>query len=295
MALRHSAFYSPFLMLMAGGFLRAEGLEPHYSLPTVKQNIAECIYDGRCHVAQSAVATHFAGLERGESSAIKHFAQINACDGFFIVARQATNHFNWRQLEGRRILADHFFQPLAMLKYGLHRQGVNFSRLDVIDAGEVPAMIDAFRHGVGDYIHLQGPAPQQLEQDGVGAVVAAVADAVGPVAFSSLCAHENWLDTEMALAFMRAYQKSLDYVITAPAEEIAARSMEAEFFPNISLEVLQHTIMAYQQLGCWRRSPLITQADYASLVEVFIFNGAISRRYAYNEVIALPPGYSGAV
>ena len=38
----------------------------------------------------------------------------------------------------------------------------------------------AFRKGEGDYIHQQGPAPQQLEHDKVGHVVASVGEAIGP-------------------------------------------------------------------------------------------------------------------
>ena len=52
-------------------------------------------------------------------------------------------------------------------------------------------MVAAFRSGAGDYVHLQGPAPQQLEADGVGHVVASVGEAIGPVAFSSLCARRR--------------------------------------------------------------------------------------------------------
>ena len=40
-------------------------------------------------------------------------------------------------------------------------------------------MIAAFKSGEGEYIHLQGPAPQQLEHDGHGHIVAALGDAIG--------------------------------------------------------------------------------------------------------------------
>ena len=54
-------------------------------------------------------------------------------------------------------------------------------------------MIEAFKRGEGDYIHLQGPAPQQLEHDGHGHIVTALGDAIGPCAFSSLAATRDWL------------------------------------------------------------------------------------------------------
>lgn len=289
MALRHSVFYSPLLMTMAGGFLRDEGLEPEYVLATPNNTVVDNINNGSCHVAQSAVATSFAELERGAEVSIVHFAQINARDGFFIAAREPDPDFSWNRLCGKKVLVDHFFQPLAMLKYGLQQQGVDFASLDVIDAGDVAAIEMAFCNGDADYVHLQGPAPQQLEQDGVGFVVAAVGDAVGPVAFSSLCASRQWLATEMAQAFMSAYQKSLNYVISAPAEEIAAYEFEANFFPGVDRQVLIQTVKTYQQLGCWQTDPVISKQSYDNLLEVFLMSGAITQRHAYDKAIVMPP------
>ena len=290
MALRHSVFYSPLLLTIAGGFLRDEGLEPNYEVATPDNTVVDNINRGTCHVAQSAVATSFTELEHGNEVSIVHFAKINARDGFFIAARESDPDFNWQKLRGRKVLVDHFFQPLAMLKYGLHRHGCTFDDFEVIDAGDVNAIDRAFREGVGDYVHQQGPAPQQLEQDGVGYVVAAVGDAVGPVAFSSLCASRQWLDTDMAQAFMRAYRRSQAYVINAPAEEIAAREFEANYFPGIDQKVLIQTVKAYQQLGCWENDAVISKTSYENLLDVFLASGVISHRHAYEKAIVMPPG-----
>ena len=289
MALRHSAFYSPLLMTVAGGFLKNEGLEASYTLATPEHPIPDAIENGECHVAQSAVATGFAGLERGNRTAIVHFAQINERDGFFIAARNQEPEFSWASLKGKTILVDHFFQPLAMLKYALHKQGIDFSSLEVIDAGDVNAIDRAFRQGKADYVHQQGPAPQQLEKDGVGHLVAAVGDVVGPVAFSSLCSSPSWLQTEAAKAFMRAYRQGLAFSINAPAEEIAAYEAEAGFFPGIDRDVLCATITKYQKLGCWQPNPEISQQSYENLLDVFEFNRLISKRHRYEELIVSPP------
>lgn len=292
MALRHSVFYSPLLMCMAGGFLRDEGLESDYQVATPQRTVPDSIRDGSCHVAQSAVATSFAELEEGITPDIVHFAKINERDGFFIAGREPDANFDWHKLEGKQVLVDHFFQPLAMLKYGLHRQGVDFERIEVIDAGDVNAIDRAFRDGVADYVHQQGPAPQQLEAEGIGHMVGRVGDAVGPVAFSSLCASRDWCGSDMARAFMRAYQKALAYVVSAPAAEIAAREYEAGFFPGIDREVLTQTVADYQALGCWTVEPTISEAAYENLLSVFLHSGAISRRYAYDQAIVSPPGWS---
>lgn len=290
MAFRHSAFYSPLLMTMAGGYLRELGLEYSYEVATPQRTIPDSLRDGSCHVAQFAVAVGFGELERGEHrDDLVHFAQINERDGFFLAGRKPEPDFKWAQLRDKTVLVDHLFQPKAMLRYALAQHGVDLSELQVIDAGDVQAMDRAFRSGEGDYVHQQGPAPQQLENDGVGHVVAAVGDVIGPVAFSSLYAGRDWLITEMARAFMAAYRRARDFSRTAPAAEIAARTAEAGFFPGIDRNVLVRTIAAYQKLGCWDGDAAISRAAYEKLLDVFEFNALITRRHAYAKLIVDPP------
>ena len=287
MAMRHSAFYSPLLMTISGGFLQDEGLEPHYEVATPDNPVPEGIRSGKVHLSQSAVATSFETLEKGGTCDIVHFAQINERDGFFIAGRKPEPDFHWENLLGKEVLVDHLFQPIAMFRYALHKQGVDENQIRIIDAGNVEAMDRAFRQGQGDYVHQQGPAPQQLEKDGIAHVVASVGDAVGPVAFSSLCASREWLQTDMALAFMRAYRAARQYVIEAPAREIAIK--EADFFPGIDQDVLSNTIATYQKLGCWSPDPTISQKAYNNLLEVFLYSGLLSQRYPYDACVISPP------
>ena len=287
MAMRHSAFYSPLLMTISGGFLQDEDLEPHYEVATPKKPVNDAIRSGHVHLSQSAVATSFATLEKGETCDIVHFAQINERDGFFIAGRNPESDFHWENLRGKDVLVDHLFQPIAMFRYAMHKQGVDENQINIIDVGNVEAIDRAFRQGQGDYVHQQGPAPQQLEKDGIAYVLASVGDAIGPVAFSSLCATREWLQSDMAQAFMRAYRAARQYVIEAPAREIAHK--EADFFPGIDQDVLSNTIAAYQKLGCWSPDPTISQNAYNNLLDVFLYNGLISQRYPYDTCVISPP------
>ncbi len=54
------------------------------------------------------------------------------------------------------------FQLLVMLRYAAHCNGVDWSRIRVVDAGGPEEMSAAFRSGIGDYVHLQAPASHQL-------------------------------------------------------------------------------------------------------------------------------------
>lgn len=286
-ALRHSAFYSPLLYTIGSGLLQAQGLEPHYAPATPENPVPEGIRSGRVHLAQSAVAASFAELEQGIEPDIVHFAQINERDGFFLAARGAEPGFQWQDLVGRQVLVDHFFQPLAMFKYACHLKGVDYEAIDVVDAGDVAAIDQAFRAGRGDYVHQQGPAPQQMQQDGVGHVVASVGEVIGQVAFSSLCASREWLQTDMALAFMAAYTEGRQQVIQRPADEVAA--VVQPFLPDIQPQVLSATIAAYQAMGTWSPQVAIPHAAYETLLDVFLYSGVISRRHPYEAAVVVPP------
>ena len=283
---RFSAFYSPLIATLAGGFLKEEGFEPKYSIAPAGKSAIAGLLDGTVQVAQSAPSQGFAPLEKGQLPPAVHFAQINEKDGFFIAARKADRNFAWDKLKSGKILVDHGGQPLAMFKYACFKKGLDYKSLSVVDTG-IETMDQAFRDGSGDYIHQQGPAPQQLEHDGVGHVVAALGDAIGPLAFSSLAATRAWLATDEAKRFTHAYRKARAWLIATAAAKVA--EVEAQFFPSIDRDVLTQTIAAYQKLGCWTPHVEITRPAFEVTLDVFQHAGLITKRHRYEDVIAQPP------
>jgi NitT/TauT family transport system substrate-binding protein len=284
---RFSAFYSPLIATMAAGFLKEEGLEPKHSVSAPGKSAIAGLIDGSVHVAQSAVSQSFTPLEQGKEPPALHFAQINEKDGFFLTARSADPAFSWDKLKDRKVIVDHGGQPMAMFKYACFKRGLDFAAIDAVDAGSTDKMIAAFRAGQGDFIHLQGPAPQQLEHDKVGHVVASVGDAIGPCAFSSLAATRGWLASDVAKTFMRAYRKARAWLIATPAAEVARA--EAPFFPGIDPAVLAATIAAYQKLGNWSPHVEITRPSFEATLDIFQHAGLITRRHKYEDAVALPP------
>lgn len=286
---RFSAFYSPLIATIAGGFLKGEGLEPRHSIAPAGKSAIEGVVAGTVHVCQSAPSQGFGPLEKGQAPPAVHFAQINEMDGFFLTGRAPDPAFSWDKLKGRRVLVDHGGQPLAMFKYACHKRGLDFGSIQAVN---VPSdqMDAAFRKGEGDYIHQQGPAPQQLEHDRVGHVVASVGQAIGPVAFSSLAATRPWLQTDMARRFMRAYRKARTWLLATPAAKVA--EAEAAFFPEIDRAVLTSTIGYYQKLGCWTPHVEITRPAFEVALDVFHHSKLITKRHRYEDIVAAPPDAS---
>ncbi|MEE8352051.1 MAG: hypothetical protein V3R37_07685, partial [Rhodospirillales bacterium] len=62
-----SAFYSPLISTMSGGFLEEEGLEPDWSISPPGKSAIEALLDGSVQVAQSALSQGFTTLGKGET------------------------------------------------------------------------------------------------------------------------------------------------------------------------------------------------------------------------------------
>ena len=287
MVSRHSAFYSPLIGAIAGGFLAEEGLDAAYAVLKPGQRSRHLLASGEVEVMQSAVGSNWGPMEKGETDLPVHFAQINTRDGFFLSSREPKPDFTWKDLEGAELIADHGGQPMLMLRYAAKQQGVDWDRVKLLDEGGVDAMDAAFRAGRGAYIHQQAPAPHQLAHEGRAHVAASVGEAMPPVAFSSLAATRAFLETEKARAFTRAYVKSREWVRSAPPDEVAAK--EQSFFPKTAPEALTAAIARYQQLGCWEGGLGIPRELYEQALEVFLSGGAIRSRPAYDAVVSPPP------
>jgi len=282
-----SAFYSPLISTISGGFLEREGLEPEWSISPPGISAIAAIENGSAHVVQSALSQGFSSLAKGMTPIAVHFAQINEMDGFFLTAREADANFKWDKLQGADVVLFGGGQPLAMFKYACHKAGIDFNKINVINPGGAADMDAAFRQGQGHYIQQQGPFPQQLEADGVGHIVAQVGNQIGPCGFSSVAARGEWLETDMAKAFMRAYGKTRVYMNETPAAVIA--KAEKPYFPDIDESVLADCIGTYQQLGCWTPHVEITQSAFEAILDIFEYNGLLKERYRYEQICVRPP------
>ncbi len=282
-----SAFYSPLISTFAGGFLQEEGLEPEWSISPPGVSAIAAVEDGSAHVVQSALSQGFSDLANGETPKAVHFAQVNEMDGFFVTGRAPDPDFSWDKLEGAEVVTFGGGQPRAMFRYACHKAGVDFSTLKLIQPGGPAAIDTAFREGKGDYVHQQGPFPQQLEADGVGHVLGQTGPLIGPCGFSSLAATREWLETDIAKAFIRAYAKTRQYMNDTPAAEIARA--EKPYFPDIDEDVLASCIATYQALGTWTLHVEITKPAFEVILDVFEHAGSLKERYVYEQVCTAPP------
>jgi ABC-type nitrate/sulfonate/bicarbonate transport system substrate-binding protein len=276
MASRHSAFYSPLIATLARGFPAS------YSVLQPGQRSQDLIRDGVVEVMQSAVSSNWGPMDRGESPLPVHFALINRRDGFFLAGREFDKPFAWKDLEGASLLADHGGQPLAMVRYAAHVNDVDWNKISVLDRGTPEEMIKAFSRGEGDFIHLQAPGPQILEEEDIGWTRVSVGASMPEVAFSTLCCSREFVQKPAFSEFLDAYRQSREWVRTAEPREVA--SVEHSYFPGVSEDALAEAVSRYQRLGTWSGAHVITDDLYEQALNVFEFASGLRVRHPRSAV-----------
>ncbi|NKB77154.1 MAG: hypothetical protein GKR96_08945 [Gammaproteobacteria bacterium] len=286
-----SAFYSPLIVAMAGGFLKQEGLDYNWTVSPPGKSAIEAIVNGTADVIQSAASQGFHPPKQAHHDPkqdIRHFAQINEMDGFFIAGRQPDPDFHWKKLEGAEVVMFKSGQPNAMFRYACHQAGIDYDKIIPITPGGPLAIDEAFRNGEGQYVQQQGPFPQQLEAESKASILSISGPLIGTCAFSSLAASTGWLKTDVAIAFCRAYRKARQFISEAPAKEIAI--LQKPFFPETESIALENCIRSYQALGCWTPHIEITEQALDVTQDIYMYTGSLSSRIPYKQICALPPG-----
>src|ERR1700733_13616778 len=97
-----SAFYSPLISVMSGGFLKAEGLEADWTVSPPGVSAVKALEEGRAEVFHSAPRQPYTPLPKGQPPTATHFAQINEMDGFFITGRAPDAALIGRGSKGQR-------------------------------------------------------------------------------------------------------------------------------------------------------------------------------------------------
>src|SRR3546814_11270562 len=120
---------------MSGGFLKAEGLDPEWSVAPPGASAIDALLDGSAQVVQSALSHSFAPLNEGRTPPAAHFAQVNEMDGFFLHGRAPDPDFTWTKLEGDEVVLFKGGQPREMFRYACPKAGIDCDRNRAITPG----------------------------------------------------------------------------------------------------------------------------------------------------------------
>jgi NitT/TauT family transport system substrate-binding protein len=279
-------FYTPIYVAVAGGFLYREGLDVLFSTLPAGRSSIETLKSGMADIIQTGLSRSFMDLDAGHEDAPLHVAEINQRDGFFLVSRRPTDGWSWRDLEGSTLIPIGFTPvPWMSLRFAMKSQGIDPGKVRLVQGLSAREALERFRMGRADYVHMPNPQAEQLIEDGVGYLAAALGPNLGYICYSSFAVTLRLLETrpQVVQRFVKGFYEAQKWL--AASESAAVASMVAPFYPGTSEEVIQRSVQRYKEQETWPQAPLIRKEGYAAIRDVLIDGGLVKGRYPYERLV----------
>lgn len=172
------------------------------------------------------------------------------------------------------------------LEWTLKKHGINPETDLTIDTSiAFAAMGGAFIGGTGDFVALFEPNATQIEQQGLGYVVAYLGELGGDVPYTAYNARKSYIEEnqEIIEGFSNAINKALKYVDEHDAEDIANHIVD--YFPDTSLNDLVTIIDRYKKGEAWRENITINEEEWKHIQEIIIEAKELDSYVPYQDLI----------
>lgn len=172
------------------------------------------------------------------------------------------------------------------LEWALSQNGINPKEDVTIDTSiEFAAMSGAFIGGTGDFVTLFEPNALQLEQQGLGYVVASIGELGGTVPYTAYNTRKSYIEKnpDVIEGFNKAIQKGLDYVHNHTNEEVAETILD--YFPDTSLNDLVNIVQRYREIDSWYDTTYINENDFNHIQEIMQNAGELDTLAPFDKLV----------
>ena len=239
-----SVFYAPQYVAIANGFFEQGGLKLEITTGQGADKVMTAILAGQSDIGLCGPEAAIYVYNEGKEDYIEVFAQLTQKDGSFLVSKERTNNFSWRDLKGKTVIPGRKGGvPYMTLEYVLKKNGLNpQTDLTLDDSIKFDLMAGAFSGGNAEYVTLFEPTASMTQDAGKGYIVASVGEAAGEVPYTAYCAKKSYIknNSKIIEEFTRATYKGEQWVKEHTAREIAEKIQE--FFPDTTLDSLQNSV-----------------------------------------------------
>lgn len=176
--------------------------------------------------------------------------------------------------------------PEMTFEWALRQNGIDpVKDLDIDTSVAFAAMSGAFIGGQGDFVTLFEPNALQIEQQGLGYIVASIGELGGVVPYTSYSARISYLEKnpDIIEKFTRAIQKGLDFVHNSSDEEVASAILD--FFPDTSLNDLTGVMKNYRSIDAWPTTTEFTSESFYHLQEIMQVANELENTVKYEDLI----------
>ena len=291
----HSLFYAPLYIAMNNGYFDDEGLQIELTNAGGSDTVMSALISESADIGLMGPESCVYVRNNGMKNAPKIFAQLTACDGSFLVGRNANEgEFDWTSLIGSHIIAGRKGgMPAMTLQYILEEiygltTGAELSsdvdvKLDTTIAFNLTT--SSFVAGTGDFCTMFDPTATQCEFDGTGYIVAALGDEVKDVPYTCFVATDNYLKNNDAQInkFIKALKKGYNYLINASDNEILTALKPS--FTTTSDELIIASVRNYLRIGAYASSFELKESSWNNMLDIIDNAGELTSRVGWNDAV----------
>ncbi len=237
----HSIFYAPQYIAKSLGYFEDEGLDVEITTIAGADKVTAAVLSGDVQIGFCGSEATIYIYNGGEKDYLKTFAGLTNKDGSFLVGRKKEDNFKISDLKGKHVIAGRVGgMPVMNFEWALRNNDIDPNKdLNTDTSIEFASMQGAFLSGVGDYVSLFEPNASEMEQQGLGYVVASIGELAGDIPYTAYNAKKSFIEEnkDTVQKFTNAIAKGLKYVDTHSSKEIAKNRLE--FFPDTTLTTIE--------------------------------------------------------
>ena len=282
-----SVFYAPQYVAISNGFFKDEGLEIEITTGQGADKVMTSILSGQSDIGLCGPEAAIYVYNEGKEDYVEVFAQLTQKDGSFLVSKEATENFSWKDLIGKTVIPGRRGGvPYMTLEYVLKQNGIN-PKTDLIldDSIQFDLMAGAFSGGNAEYLTLFEPTASMTQDAGKGYIVASVGEEAGEVPYTAFCAKKSYIEKNQDIIekFTNAIYNGEQWVKEHTAREVAEKIQD--FFPNTTLESLENSVQKYKDIDAWKDNPILKQDAFDKLQLIMTEAGELDKKAPFDKVV----------
>lgn len=282
-----SVFYAPQYVAINNGYFKENGMDIELTTGQGADAVMTAVLANQCDIGFAGPEASIYVYNEGKEDHTQVFAQLTKKDGSFLVARNQTEKFDWKDLKGKMVIPGRKGGvPYMTLEYVLKKNGIDPQKDTTLDDSiKFDLMAGAFASGNADYVTLFEPTASMTEQQGKGYLVASVGEAAGEIPYTAYFAKKSYIQNneDTIQKFTNAIYKGQQWVKEHSSKEIA--EVIQNFFPDTDIEMLATAIQSYQDIDAWNDTPVLKKEVFERLEEVMTMAGELKEKVPYEKIV----------
>ncbi len=282
----HTIFYAPQYAALANGYFSDEGLDIDLVLTPGADKVTSAVLSGDVNIGFCGSEASIYVYNSGQKDYIVSFAGLTKRDGAFLVSRNKIDNFKLEDLKGKYVIGGRKGgMPEMTFEYTLKENGIDLNDLTIDTSVDFASMAGTFISGVGDFVTLFEPSATQIENKGLGHVVAYIGEYGGSVPYTAYNAKKSYIEKnpETIQKFTNAINKGLDYVWKNDEKTIAKKIVE--YFPDMTINELSTMIKRYKDNDAWMKDTYFTEDAFNHLQDIMIEASELKDKVPYKNLV----------